>query len=146
MAILGQTPLIPFMTSPCAACPWRKSNLEKPHPHKWYSKKNLLRLWNGLRKYDAPGMTCHPTDADNQVPDGTKPVPESVEKKECAGAIILVTRELRLLEKHKDYLKIRKGGLTRAGGAGWVERIIFGPGLPNLADEPDIQLPEGALK
>ena len=87
------------MTSPCAACPWRKSNQGKPHPHGWYTKKNLERLWAGLRSGEAPGMTCHPTDLNNEVPEGHRAPPETVEAKECAGALILVIRELKLLEK-----------------------------------------------
>lgn len=138
-------PLLPHMKTACATCPWRKSNFEKPHPHKWYGRKNLLRLWNGLRKGQAPGMSCHSTDSRNEVPEGTKPVPESVEMKECAGALLLVIREIRTLEKQKDYLKTRKGGLTRKGGIAWVERALFPPFIPVLDEDPDIQLPDGVL-
>lgn len=140
------------MISPCAHCPWRKSNHGKPHPHGWYSRKNLRRLWIGLRTGRAPGMTCHPTDTDNLVPEGSLQVPEGTEKKECAGALLLITRELRLLEKDpKGYIKANRGrGLTKDGIAWWaLARCQFanvphvgGPPIPIIEEDSDIGLPD----
>lgn len=138
---------IKAMEAPCAACPWRASNQGKPHPHGWYSKKNLRRLWAGLRSGKAPGMTCHPTDPDNEVPEGHRPAPEGNDARECAGALILVQRELKLLEKDpKGYLKARPGGLTKAGLHWWaIARCFYagtplgGPSIPVLKDDPDIR-------
>lgn len=140
------------MLSPCAQCPWRKSNQGKPHPDGWYSKANLLRLWNGLRSGDAPGMTCHPTDPTNPLPEGWKEVPKETERRECAGSLILIIRELKVLEKEQEnYRKISPGrrGLTPEGIAHWVlGRIKFagtimgtGTAIPNIADDQDVCRP-----
>lgn len=140
------------MTSPCSACPWRKSNQGKSHPHGWYSKANLRRLWAGLRTGEAPGMTCHPTDKENPIPDGTKPVPDNVERHECAGAILLVIRELRLIEKDPAlYIKIlsrTRIGLTKDGIAWWgiarcslANTPLGGPSFPVIEEDPDIARP-----
>ena len=136
------------MTKPCSNCPWRKSNQGKPHPHGWYSVKNLRRLWSGLRTSRAPGMTCHPTDPNNDVPEGCRAAPEGSEAKECAGALLLVQRELGMLEKDlKGYLKTRgRRGLTKEGVAWWgISRgalagtMMGGDKMPRIEDDPDIQ-------
>lgn len=139
--------LTPHMTRACATCPWRKSNLGKPHPNKWYTLANLRRLWNGLRWGKAPGMTCHGTDPRTDV-RGERPVENWTKVKECAGALLLVTREIKHLEANKHYLKWRpkNARLSRRGGMVWVERIMFGGGIPALDEDPDIQLPEEFLR
>lgn len=97
-------------------------------------------------------MTCHPTDTDNLVPEGGRQVPERTEKKECAGALLLITRELKLLEQDpKGYVKTsrRRSGLTKDGIAWWaLARCQFanvpfvgGPPIPVIAEDSDISLP-----
>ena len=141
------------MKSPCAHCPWRKSNQGKRHAGGWYTLKNLRRLWAGLRSGEAPGMTCHPTDPNNPLPEGFKEVSKETETKECAGALLLVIRELKLIEKISKednsldrYFRERKRGLTKNGAAFWImSRIqaagtpLGGPPIPNLEEDPDIQ-------
>jgi hypothetical protein len=138
------------MTVPCAQCPWRRSNQGRPHPHGWYTRKNLRRLWNGLRTGEAPGMSCHPTDTDNEVPAGGKTVPEGMAKRECAGALLLVQRELKLLETDpKGYLKARgRRGLSREGVAWWAlsrcqlaNTPLGGPSMPVIPEDADVGYP-----
>lgn len=120
--------------SPCSACPWRTKNHGKRHPDHWYTKRNLKRLWAGLRRGES--MSCHPTDPRNPVSEsaqraGTKPAPESADTRECAGALILQQREFMLLQNRFDanlgrYRKERPGGLTKEGMAVMLSRAIFG--------------------
>lgn len=125
-------PVVTSGSSPCAQCPWRTSNHGKRHPDGWYTKANRQRLWAGLRRGDP--MTCHPTDPENPVPLGTRAVPETVQTKECAGAIILQQREVWYWQHlfkgdFQVYRKARPFGLTRDGLAAMVSRLIFG-GVP----------------
>jgi hypothetical protein len=142
------------MSRACAQCPWRKSNQGKSHPDGWYTKKNLQRLWAGMRTGEAPGMTCHPTDPNNPTPKGWKDVPKEAETKECAGALLLVTRELKLLEKDVDgYRKMKRKGLNKFGLHFWaMVRCHFagtpvgGPPIPVIDEDPDIYYEPLALK
>lgn len=81
----------PALPTPCKACPWRLSNQGIRHPGGWYTKKNLARLWAGMRRGER--MTCHPTDQTNPLPPGFDPVPDHVEVHECGGSLILKGRE-----------------------------------------------------
>lgn len=135
----------------CAHCPWRESNQGKRTPGHYYTAANLRRLWTGLRTGDAPGMTCHPTDPNNPVPEGCPAVPEGTETKECTGSLLLVMRELKMIEKFGDvmpYLRMRgRVGLSKDGVVHWVlGRVklggtIMGSGaaLPALDDDPGVQ-------
>jgi hypothetical protein len=140
---------------PCASCPWRRSNQDKHHPHGWYTKANLRRLWNGLRTGKAPGMTCHPTDDRIELPEGAKAVPAGIEVRECAGAILLVIRELRKLEaaagsgetQVQNYFRSTERGFTRRGLKYWVARAIFGGtplalAIPNVSEDSEIHRPD----
>lgn len=147
-----------YGTKACDACPWRKSNQGKRHPGGWYTKKNLRRLWGGLRSGEADGMTCHPTDPRNPVPEGMKAAPVDARTFECYGALLLVAREVKLGEKlcttHSnafgEYRKRRPKGLTRRGFSHWISRFVFGgdPPLPKVFTEdvavqhPDFDAPE----
>lgn len=129
----------------CSACPWRKSNQGKPHPHGWYRQTNLRRLWSGLRTGEAPGMTCHPTDPHNAVPDGCKPAPEGPPN-ECTGSLILIHREIRAFEADPRGYSFRSPSLSREGIHWWAiarsvlaGTLVGGPPMPVLDDDPDIR-------
>lgn len=137
----------------CKACPWRLSNQGKRHPDGWYTKRNLARLWAGLRRGE--NMSCHPTDPNNLVSEqararGYRPAPDHAEVRECVGSLVLRQREVTLLDRdHKGdparYRTARPRGLTRDGIASLIERLLFGGTIlggvrmptPDLND-PDI--------
>lgn len=148
---------------PCAQCPWRISNQGKRHPGGWYTRRNLERLWAGMRRGE--DMTCHPTDPDNPVTEamalrGVKRAPEAATTVECAGSLILKQREFMraqdALKAHGNiaggmaaYRKAHPRGLTKRGFIKLVQRMMFGgsplaPGptmsTPNLND-PDVGVP-----
>ena len=106
----------PANPKPCSSCPWLISNHGKPHPDGWFTKKNRDRLWAQLRKGES--MSCHKTDPDNRVPEGTAPVSEDVEPCECTGALILQQREVMKFQEHckaaeAEVLSSDRGGLKR---------------------------------
>lgn len=76
----------------CPQCPWRLANQGKRHPHGFYTKRNLQRLWNQLRGGGRP-QGCHPTDPSHpdHVASGT---PKNAKAQECAGSVIVLWREL----------------------------------------------------
>jgi hypothetical protein len=127
----------PALDSPCGACPWRQPNHGRRHAGSWYTKANLRRLWGGLRRGEM--MSCHPTDPSNPVPPGMKPAPANVQTRECAGAHLLLQREVdiaqRLVHVVSDgkawstYRKLRPRGLTRDGLLAYLHRATFG-GVP----------------
>ena len=149
------TTVAPALGTPCGACPWRTANHGRRHPDGWYTKANLRRLWAGLRTGVAPGMTCHPTDPNNPVPDGWRGVPADTVTRECAGAQLLVQREIRIFERMaqvlgmdypvlKLYRLLRPRGLTTTGLGYWVQAQMlagttFGP--PNKMTEQQLDLP-----
>lgn len=85
--------VVPALPLACAHCPWRISNQGKQHPHNFYAKSNLRRLWNGLRTGEAPGMSCHPTDPHMAEYEGYEATADREETHECAGSVILLARE-----------------------------------------------------
>ena len=134
--------------APCALCPWRTANHGKRHEHGFYTKKNLTRLWNQIRR--GGGMqSCHPTDPGH--PDH-EAKPDSTAQ-ECVGSLILVMKEMRHVATLGDdpnvlgdvgvdaYLKVsrERHGLTKEGMLFWA--IVrqtpkpFGEGkpLPNFS-------------
>lgn len=136
----------PATSVPCGACPWRTSNHGKPHPDGWYTKRNRQRLWAGMRRGEA--MTCHPTDPNNPIPEGARPVPEGTTTHECAGALVLQQREAMVLQEVygsdlRAYRRARPRGLTRDGIAEIVSRFLFAGtpfgGLPMA--KPDLNEP-----
>lgn len=78
----------------CSRCPWRLANQGQPHPHGFYSKVNLRRLWGGLK--DGERMTCHPTDPRMCEFEGYEHQAGKPVTRECAGALTLIQRELYL--------------------------------------------------
>ena len=129
---------------PCAACPWLTANHRRPHPDGWYSDANRRRLWGGLRTGEAPGMTCHPTDPENQ------PVADHVVTRECTGAWLLIARETTAFEEAcktaepgkgwAAYREGRKLAMTQEGLVVAVSALLpppFGRGLRvSLPDAP----------
>jgi hypothetical protein len=137
--------------APCASCPWRRSNRGKDSPkvegfrYRWYSRQNQNRLWKGLRNGER--MTCHPTDSRHPQINGRE-TPETVQTRECAGALILVQREMMIAQAMPDkgfrtYRRTRPFGLTLTGMRVIVERVLFAGlssckmGRPDL-NEPDV--------
>jgi len=115
------------MKSPCEHCPWRLSNHGKRTPWGFYTKANLTRLWNQIRR-GGKGQSCHPTDPSHKdhIEAGAKP---GANPQECAGAIILVRREFAAAadetgkindETLARYKRDRKDGLTRSGLIYWL--------------------------
>lgn len=149
----------------CAHCPWRLSNQGKRHPHGFYSARNLRRLWAGLRSGEAPGMTCHPTDPEMADFEGYENLADREVTHECAGAVVLVTREAKRFEAickridrgevagnaFKQYRLEAPRGMTRAGLIEVIMgRFLFGdtplggPKIHVISDtvnDPDVGYP-----
>lgn len=123
------------VSSPCDRCPWQLSNQGKRHKFGFFTKANLTRLWNQIRRGGQP-QSCHMTDSSHpdHVACGTKP---DAKVRECPGSVILVVHELmRLNRKAADgvigpeacdaYLAERRKGLTKDGILYWLVQR-FGP-------------------
>lgn len=132
--------------TPCAACPWLTVNHRRPHPQGYYTDANRRFLWNGLRTGEAQGMTCHPTDPENQ------PVKDSQRTRECAGAVILTQRELAAFEAAASLAEYRRGrklAMTRDGlittAMAPLPRLVGGRGLAGtvLDMDADVSLGQG---
>jgi len=141
------------VSRPCANCPWRIANHGKRTPWGFYTKTNLRRLWNQIRRGGA--QSCHPTDPNHpdHIAAGAKP---GATPKECPGSVILIFREFAKMANDKGviepescsaYLRDHKDGLTKSGIAYWaVSRLAFGgvrfvggPKLPDVdVDDPEI--------
>jgi hypothetical protein len=80
---------------PCAECPWRTENHGREERHGFYGPENLRRLWDGLR--DGERMTCHPTDPAMAEFAGYESTAHRRRTRECAGALVLIQRELMRL-------------------------------------------------
>lgn len=96
-----------------------------------------------MRSGDAPGMVCHSSDPNSVNYGSTKVVPETSEKRECAGALQLIYNEFDVLEKHpilKDYKTMRKKPLTRNGVAHWAWRRLTNS-LPGVIPCDEVRLP-----
>lgn len=138
---------------PCATCPWRGQVRAKPEfaaietthegeTTKWYSLKNLRRLWKQLR--DGDHMSCHATDEQNPRPDGWKPVPTDTKAKVCIGALILAQREVMRFQHacHVQkpgivlYRKTHPKGLSKVGVRVLVSEFLFGG--PMRDERPDL--------
>ena len=153
--------------NPCDGCPWRVANHGKRTPWGFFTKANMRRLWNEIRKAagGAVAQSCHPTDPSHpdHVAAGAKP---GSTPRECAGSIILVWRELRKLQQAatgetvgKEHVAAylaenKRSGLTEAGLMHWlVGRMqlggtVFGTGpkLPTVTvaqlDDPEVGRPD----
>lgn len=119
----------------CATCPWLKENHNKEHPAGWYKIENLKRLWNGLRKGDAPGIVCHSTDPKNIEYGGDKEITPGHESP-CAGAMILMINHVNEASKTdmKEYKSRHSLPLTKGGIAVMIEKALSGQ-LPPVEDK-----------
>ena len=101
----------------CEQCPWRRSNHGKRSPGGFYSQKNLRRLWSEIRS-GGGFQTCHLTDPSH--PDHVAAgAPQEAKPRECLGSLVLVAREIEVLEKtvgaggtYQDYTRGRHAPLT----------------------------------
>lgn len=143
--------VVPANPKACSACPWRLSNQGQPHPHNFYSKTNLKRLWKGLRRGER--MSCHPSDPRMAEFTGYEDCAERAKTSECTGALILQQREFMLFQEIakdtpkgssglKAYAKQRPNGLTREAFIVLVDRAMFAAvnqdvamAKPNLSDD-----------
>jgi hypothetical protein len=106
--------MAPANPKPCAKCPWRLANQGKRHPHGFYSKTNLRRLWAGLRRGER--MTCHPTDPAMAEFEGYEETAGRARTHECAGALILQQREVHYFQEAcaaAEAAGEERGGLRR---------------------------------
>jgi hypothetical protein len=141
----------------CVQCPWRAENQGKRHFGGFYTKANLRRLWNEVRRGGAP-QSCHMTDPGH--PDHLRAgCKEGAEPRECPGSVLLVLREVGSMadgdgvvteEGVRRYLATRRTGLTRSGLEYWlVSRIhlggvplVGGPALPDVEEDDGVALPD----
>lgn len=138
----------PAMRQPCAHCPWRIALQGTPNPHGFYSKRNLARLWAGLRRGER--MTCHPTDHNMNEFEHAPRVKDTAVTHECAGSLILTQREFMkasaVLQAEggtvREYRRRWPRGLTKDGLGVILNRAVFGGTMvggkamtkPNLND------------
>lgn len=127
----------------CETCPWLTKNHGRKHHAGWYTKANLKRLWNGLRSGDCPGVVCHSTDPARVLYGGVTPVSPGTEKRQCAGALLVIFKHMNEISKSKPWVYKANHPLPmkRSGIAHWVQRYLFG-NLPVVEDRSaDVSLP-----
>lgn len=131
--------VIPSTGHACAVCPWRLANQGQSHPHGFYAKSNLRRLWTGLK--DGERMTCHPRDPRMAEFEGYEKTAASTATPECAGALTLIQRELAKFahiangverergapagEALRRYRRTSPAAMTRAGLAAHAAAAMF---------------------
>ena len=101
------------MKSPCEQCPWRRDNLGQRHFGGFYTRRNLQRLWNQIRR-GGRMQSCHITDASH--PDHVKAGAKEGRPKpaeECYGSLVLVQRELRTIAEGKTMETIKGEQIER---------------------------------
>ena len=99
--------------SVCGGCPFRASNHGKRAPKGWYSRANLLRLWQGVSEGER--LVC----AELRTAQGR------AAKHECAGALYLVLRHLEAAKHgtlHRAAIPLSTAGLAR-----WRSRLVPTP-------------------
>jgi hypothetical protein len=150
---------------PCHECPWRESNKDRPVPAKYadvaYTRDERVEMWAQMRAGHYR-QSCHMTTSDRDMfpqggdPEwtdaGFSPVPEHAQLRECAGAVALAERELRLLRaagSFEKYHEQRPHGFTREAASLWALRMQGRPvpGYPPLrrveANDAEILDPTG---
>jgi hypothetical protein len=137
------------MLRPCQHCPWRAVNHGKRTPWGFYTRRNLTRLWNQIRRGGQP-QGCHPTDPSHpdHIAAGAK---LGSKTQECAGSVILVMREAQQIASYGTggrtvdpaavdaYFHRHRDGLTKSGVLYWVVGRIAFAGVPFVGERP---LPE----
>lgn len=116
----------------CDSCPFLACNHSKRHPSSWYTIVNIKRLWNGLRTAKSPGMICHSSDPFSSAYGSTKTVHPDSQLRECAGALILITKHCNEATKEftetgdtKEYRTRHKFPLTKRGLHQWMTLYLF---------------------
>jgi hypothetical protein len=129
---MGDPKMAEANPTPCALCPWRLDNQDKRHPHGFYAKANLRRLWAQLRRGER--MTCHPTDPRMAEFTGYEGTENSHCTRECTGSLVLVQREFMRLQASikahaarglKLYRQAHPAGLTTDGARCTLARAMF---------------------
>lgn len=114
----------------CLECPWRRSNHGKRTAGGFYTKRNLRRLWTGIRTGKAPGMSCHVADERGcKATDADAPADLGAESSAvCQGALVLMARELHLLSAlgQDRYQALPGPRLTSTGAASALNALVFG--------------------
>lgn len=86
-------------TPPCKGCPFRPENFGKRTDGGFYTKKNIRRLWSGVRRGEV--MICHATDPNaHETGSPAKPKPGQIKEggeRVCLGALALYRQEEALL-------------------------------------------------
>ena len=129
----------------CETCPWLTKNHGKKHPAGWYKLSNLKRLWNAMRKGNAPGIVCHSSDPDQAEYGGTAKIKPDVQKRACAGAYIALAKHINELNgsaSYAEYAARHALPITKRGGLAILEKQFFGGGFPPVEDRSaDVSLP-----
>jgi hypothetical protein len=117
---IDNLPRIKAAGQSCSECPFRKSNIDRPHFNNQYSQTEFARLWRTIA-VEGQFFGCHLTDADyHPVPQesldmGYQKPADIGARRECAGSVALIRRDLRLAESypnHSAYIKARPAGLS----------------------------------
>lgn len=124
----------------CETCPWLIKNHGKPHPHHWYAKWNIRRLWNGIRNGKAAGVTCHASDPKAPAYGGHN-IRASSQPHPCAGAILYLSKHVDAMNDAPSYdayrnlfdLPVSKKVFLKL-----LERQLFsGKAMPDVEDRRD---------
>lgn len=149
---VADLPKIPAATKPCLECPWRKSNTDREHYTNQYSTQEFTRLWRSIA-VDGDFFGCHLFDADyHPVPEvsqamGYKKPADVGARRECAGSVAMIAREIRLADSYSDYseyIKARPVGLSQRA-LGTLKKRWAGDLAPALRfpedEDPDLADP-----
>lgn len=118
--LVCEVPRTKAATAACSECPWLASNANREHSGDQYSDVNFTRVWRNIAK-EGLFLGCHIFDAglhpvtEADVELGYKPTVDIGARKECAGSLAMVQRELEILagyDSHDDYLEARPVGLS----------------------------------
>lgn len=147
-------PRIPAAAQACRECPFRRSNTDREHYGNQYSTEEFTRLWRAIA-VEGKLFECHLTDTDHPVPPesqamGYKKPVDIGARRECAGSVALIRREIRLAmayNEHADYIRDRPTGLSEQafrhlqlrlqGELEPAVRFAADPGESDVADPAD---------
>lgn len=116
----------------CQECPFRKVNRGREHPDQApYTDPWLTRIWRRVSQ-DGGSFSCHMFDAgvvhysDDIKDAGYKKPADIGERKECAGMVAMVRRELDLVlssPSFEEYRQARPAGLSQESLDYFLARI-----------------------